>query len=162
MEHITTKGFIILQFLQKLSSQKSFWDKARLSSLYNKWFVAGLFYKHLCDLFFGKVVKPVSRGSVINGPTPSNQLTNSAFFSKPSKHHYIRTVRPRGLTFWENVHPQIYIYVLIVCNFFICGQSGGDIHPRICYQWGLPPSSILSAWYDLTRLAFVNLVLERK
>ena len=35
-EHITTKGFIILQFLQKLSSQIPFWDEARLSSLVNK------------------------------------------------------------------------------------------------------------------------------
>ena len=70
------------------------------------------------SFFFGKVVKPVSRGSGINGPTPSSQLTDSAFSSKPSKHHYIRTVRARGLTFWENVHPHIYIYALFVCNFY--------------------------------------------
>ena len=37
-KHITTKVFIKLQFLQKLSSQKSFWDEARLSSLVNKRF----------------------------------------------------------------------------------------------------------------------------
>ena len=35
---ITTKGFIILQFLQRLSSQKPFWEEARLSSLVNKGF----------------------------------------------------------------------------------------------------------------------------
>ena len=33
---MSTKGFINLQFLQKLSSQKPFWDEARLSSLVNK------------------------------------------------------------------------------------------------------------------------------
>ena len=36
-EQITTQGFINLQFLQKLSSQKPFWDKVRLSNLvYNR------------------------------------------------------------------------------------------------------------------------------
>ena len=38
-KHITATGFINLQLLQKLSSQKLFWDKARLSSLVNKRFV---------------------------------------------------------------------------------------------------------------------------
>ena len=38
LEHITTKGFINLKFLQMLSHQKPFWDKARLSSLVNKRF----------------------------------------------------------------------------------------------------------------------------
>ena len=36
-EHITRKGFIKLQFLQKLSSQKPFWDEAILSSFVNYW-----------------------------------------------------------------------------------------------------------------------------
>ena len=35
-EHITTKYFITLQFLQNLSRQKFFWDEARLSSLVKK------------------------------------------------------------------------------------------------------------------------------
>ena len=34
----TTLGFIIIQFLQNVSCQKPFWDKARLSSLVNKRF----------------------------------------------------------------------------------------------------------------------------
>ena len=42
MEHIITNGFINLQFLQKLGSQKPFWDEARLFSLVNKRFAAGL------------------------------------------------------------------------------------------------------------------------
>ena len=37
-KHITAKGFTNLQFLKKFSSQKPFWDDARLSSLVNKWF----------------------------------------------------------------------------------------------------------------------------
>ena len=41
-EHIRTKGFINLQFLQKLSSQKPFWDEARLYSLVNKKFARTL------------------------------------------------------------------------------------------------------------------------
>ena len=39
-EHITTKDFINLQFLPKLSSQKPFSDEARLSSLVNTRFAA--------------------------------------------------------------------------------------------------------------------------
>ena len=37
---VTTKVVIKLQFLQKLSRQKPFWDKARFSSLLNKRFNA--------------------------------------------------------------------------------------------------------------------------
>ena len=35
---LAINGFINLQFLQELSRQKPFWDKARLSSLVNKRF----------------------------------------------------------------------------------------------------------------------------
>ena len=35
LEQSTTKGFINMQFLQKLSCQKPFWDEARPSSVIN-------------------------------------------------------------------------------------------------------------------------------
>ena len=38
LKHSKTKGFINLKSLQKLSSQKLFWDETRLSSLVNKRF----------------------------------------------------------------------------------------------------------------------------
>ena len=77
--------------------------------------------------------------------------------SKPSKHHYNQTVRARELTFWENVHPPLFVTCqmsIVRCHIscvmclvsgvrcvmfcFFCRQSIWSSWWRVFYQRGRP------------------------
>ena len=78
-----------------------------------KWWVIYNFKKHqrfycLKNIYIFN--KPGVDRAVLQTPfSLIHSLSNWAFPSKPSKHHYTQTVRARKRKFWENIHPPLCV-----------------------------------------------------
>ena len=121
--------------------------------------------------------RPGVAGVVLQTPLSLiHWLSEWAFSSKPSNHHYTQTIRARKLKLWDNVH----LPPCVICHVsnVLCHVSGVRCHMsgvtcqvsnvkkknldkvvklvwwRVCYQRGLPRPVLVSIYF--LSLSLVN------